>query len=42
MHQKVVEATADEVKQLFARYERAEVGLTRWDEERQELFEIDE
>lgn len=42
MHHKVVEATREEVLELMARYDRAEAGLIRWDEERQELYQVDE
>lgn len=42
MHHKTVEATPEEVKELLDRYRRAEDGLIRWDEDKQELYEIDE
>lgn len=38
---KSAEATASEVKELMTRYKKAEAGLIRWDEQRQELYEID-
>ena len=42
MHHKGFEATPEEVKELIERYRRAEEGLIRWDEERQELYEVNE
>ena len=42
MHHKTVEASAEEVKELLARYKKAEAGLIRWDEEKQCLYEVTE
>jgi hypothetical protein len=42
MHHKMVEATQAEINVLTERFKKAEAGRIRWDEERQELYEIDE
>ena len=42
MHHKGVEATPEEFKELLDRYRRAEEGLIKWDEEKKELYEVDE
>lgn len=42
MHHKVVEETPEAFIELLDRYRRAEEGLIVWDEERQELYEVDE
>ncbi|MBA3629477.1 MAG: hypothetical protein H0W55_07350 [Actinobacteria bacterium] len=42
MHHKTVEASAEEVQELLARYKKADAGLIRWDEENQRLYEVAE
>ena len=42
MHHKIGEATPQEIKALLERQEKAEQGLIVWDEEKQELRELDD
>lgn len=42
MHHKTVEATPEEVKELLARYKKAEAGLIIWDEDKKMLVEFEQ